>query len=200
MGCTWRWVSIRTTLLMFTLHSSVLMSQWVYLMAGHINILFDQFTLRLLTNQSNLVISPSIMGISKASMWHFRLGTLAESMWNDCNQSLWVTCRAWVGLYASHWTTGKWLCPTGMQLRPHACASASANHRLDIKLRCTPIQDTIHFDFRPWLFAGHHHCWHAGRGVNSHYLLKCHMEAIGLAVVVAALLDSLARLHVSWFV
>lgn len=90
-------------------------------------------------------------------------------------------------------------CVTRMQLGPHSCASVSANNRVDIKLKCTHIQDTIHFNLRPVVFAGYHHCCPGSREVYSHYLLNCHMGTIGLAVV-AALLNSLPRLDLSCFV
>lgn len=152
-----------------------------------------------------LSFSQPLEGISKASVWRFCLsvytGPLPESMWNDYNQSLWVTCSAWASLYASHWTTGKWLCVVGMQFRPHACSSASANLRVDIKLNYTHItQDTIHFNLRTVVCAGCHRFSHGSREVYSQYLLKCHMGTIGLAVVVAAPLDSLPRLHLICFV
>lgn len=176
MGDTWLLASIRVA----SFRTSLL-SQWNYFIAGHINILVDQFALHLycLINPT-LSFSELLESISKASKWQFYLLVckciLAESMWNDCNQSLWVMCTVWVGLYASSWTTGKWLCVTGIQLRPHVCLSASANHWVDIKLDCSHIQDSIHFNLMTVELAEYHDCCQGGSGeVYSHYLFKCHM-------------------------
>lgn len=174
MDCIWWLAGIRAA----PLQSTALISLWIYFMPDHINILVDQFALRSLPQRSNTVSRP-LEGISKASKWQVCLSvckcTLAESMWKDCNQSLWVTCTAWTGLYASSWTTGKWLCAAGIQLGPHVCSSASANHTVDIKLDCIHIQDAVHFNLITVAFAEYHGCCQGGRDVYSYCLFKCHM-------------------------
>lgn len=48
--------------------------------------------------------------------------------------------------------------------------AAQANHRVDIKLNITHIQDTIHFCLKAVVVAGYHHCCQRGREIYSHYL------------------------------
>lgn len=69
--------------------------------------------------------------------------------------------------------------------------AAQANHRVDIKLNGTHIQDTIHFYLKAVAVAGSHHCCKEAEKFTAITCPNAIWGTIDLAVVVAALLDRL---------
>ena len=80
-----------------------------------------------------------------------------------------------------------------------------SNHRVDMELDCSHIQESVHFHLMVAAAFAEHPGRLSGESETSlqpPLLFKCHMGGgtVGLAVVVAALLNSLHRLHLSCFV